>query len=60
MMLAGGIGMRCFKCETWVTYDDLFRALNTTALAAMDALEAEWERQERCAEVANAMERSAL
>ncbi len=60
MMLAGGIGMRCFKCGTWVTYDDLFRAVNTTALAAMDAIEAEWERQERCEQVADAMKRSAL
>ncbi len=56
-VLSSGIGLRCAKCEVWVTYDELFAAVGTTAWDAMQAVEEEWARQERVEQVADAMER---
>lgn len=55
-MVAGSIGIHCAKCEVWVTYDELFAAVGTTAWDAMTALEEEWARRERIGQVADAME----
>jgi hypothetical protein len=56
-LLEGGWGWHCVRCAVFVTSDDLFRALDTTAWDALQKLEAAWESEARCDDVANAMEK---